>query len=403
MSEGSNISIVYTEVKVSKKIPKEAELREVLIEVCQVVDFEDGNVELDIYSMTNKNPRGASFRLQSVKREDRYAISVEILGDNLVAIGRLFRKDKNGVQMSGQAIYEHIYNKFGNLRVYKMGQYKKTRNINSSNPGTVTEDGESKDFRVDGQSDTLDKKDGNVTTLICDPATTSVCGLENPTNYIGFFKERARLQLAIIALCARYEFPNQFSSKEFTQTLREDVGVNCHLNAAIPILASFTRQGYINRVNPKKHPASYQMTSEAISFASADLSKSPPGESGMRRSTKIQPPINTHKSSVDRVAYLKEREKHYQNLQLEIEHINRSQSQSIGDSFYAERTALEHERVVLEENLLLISNRLDEISSMEEKKKQEFKKRVDLESQLRDSELQGDLKELADIKAMLGG
>ncbi len=411
MSE-NGIEIVYPGGSKSRGMPKEAELRQVIAAVCVTVGFETKRVKFCPHSIMRKNPHGASFKLQSVKQEDRFAVSVEIAGKKAVAIGHLFYIDEDGTPMGGQAMYDHIFASLGDSRVFKLSEFdnasmeasEQQTQPNSESLDIDDQQNEASEALGDGVKSNATSEDEVRDTDATVP--DSIRATNSMDNYQGFFKDRNRLQLAIIALCTRFGPPSLFSFNDFIQTLRDEIGIRCDQMGMQPFLASFRNVGYINRINPGVTPARYSMTESAVAFAAETLPNNQCDKPVVTRRNSNTGTTGSgvikHTSPIDTIVYLKGREEFSKKLRAEIESLKIQDVQVI-DTLKIERQSLEHEAGLLREKLLSITSRLTEIDELQNKRDRESQKVADLETQLSDPTLKEELNELAKIRAMLGG
>jgi hypothetical protein len=402
------IEIVYPRGARHRAMPKEAEIRTVLSAVCKLAGFEENRVKFCVHSTMNKNPHQASFKLRSVKQEDSFAVSVEVTGKRSIAIGHLYYTDEDGVPMRGQSMYDHIFGSLGDSRVLKLNSLDSIPTDTSeeqtlpTEQTVVIENAQGEESETEGNISANTTSNDDVSSTVT--STPEYFGNANyQGNYQGFFKDLAKLQLAIIALCARYNPPSLFSSKDFNQTLREDLGIQSDHRATLPFLVSFRDRGYIKRINPDQLPARYVMTDLAIRFAEETLPSSQYYKPQIPRkpSSHVDSGLKKLASAFDSIVYLKEREKFYQEIQDEIQRIKASEKLDI-DTLRVERQSLEQEKSSLEEELRRVTSRLNQIDELQKTQADESERITNLELQLIDPTLQAELSELAKIRAMLG-
>lgn len=369
---------------VRRGLPQEGKVKAIILVLCKKCGYDEKNVTLTHIG----GDRRKSFPKCGVKLIRYRPFTVQMfIGCSDETVETQFQlKNVGGRAVSGESLYRAMETTFGSRTfLVDNGMLKEMRH----EPNTL-----SPDTKRDVQSASHATKGPDLpvvkTTLSLDagqaaqmqrelPVTTTSSLLPNeshPSDYKGYFKDEEKVQLVVLALVTRFQVDEPFGFEQFTEVLSDEMKITLQSSAMASMMQVFTNRGYVVRLNPKKSPARYVLTTSAVVFASAT---SPLEKTGVRHKRQAPPvavspvpkaaspepaPPGNKLDLTGELSLLKQEEVEFQKMLGDIKRLEGEVARVNIGELASEEKNLEGEARSLNQRLMIITGRLAEITGI---------------------------------------
>jgi len=379
-------------------------------------------------------------RINGVHATKPYSV-LAYIGNHVEAIEVLFSYTENKKPVLGRLLHERMMISFDNKRVYKISDEmiqehgKESGDHHPKPPPTplikieppevegVSRPEESAPLQF---AERLAQPTARVQHDLYPPqspslrstmAVTAVPRSQRPpvSSYVGYFDDPEHLHLGVVALVTEFRIGAPFSFVDFERVMIEDVLPPC---IGVPQIQScvvrFLNNNYMRRLNPGGNPVRYALTREAETFAAAEAKshlangKPPKTEAGRAIGpTKADPaksvtsqPVKAQ-GALDEIKQLKETEKQYQSLVASLAAKKVTLTQMGAPAFVSEKANLEGEMDSLNNRLIAIGVRLQEIEKAAEIARGVEVEIAELQRKIQDPDLVHGHKQFVEMRELL--